>query len=96
MSENKVIRVTDKSKFTRHCRKFNYNEIAEILRKGDTAFFESTKEEPLKRQTMWKASKKLSIMVGKTVVAVNGDIKLNGDKEAMKGYLFMVKEKKNT
>jgi hypothetical protein len=89
-----AIRVADKSRFTRHVRKFDYVEIAKILENGDTAFFESTKSEPLKRQTVWKAARKLSAMVGKKVIAINGDIKLNGDAEAMKGYLFVVEEKK--
>lgn len=89
MPKNKIHRVTDSSSFTRHYRKFDYEEIARILRTGDTAFFESTEKQPLKRQTAWKAAKKLSKMVGKKVSAVNGDIKVNGN-EALKGYLFIV------
>jgi hypothetical protein len=94
MSVSKVHRVSDKMNFTRHYRKFNYNEIAEILKTGETAFFESTSAQPLKRQTVWKAAKKLSSIVGKKVVAVYGDMKLNGDKEPMKGYLFSTVENK--
>jgi hypothetical protein len=57
-------------------------------------FYEETKEEPLKRQTMWKAAKRLSVMVGKKVMATYGSMKLNGDKDEMMGYLFAVVEEK--
>jgi len=87
---SRVHRVTDKSVVTRSFRILDYREIAAILRTGDTAFFENTKELPLKRQTMWKAAKRLSVMVGKKVSATRGAIKLNGDAGAMDGYLFQV------
>ena len=90
MTNGKIHSVSDPSQFTAHYRKFDYGEIAAILRKGDTVFFEDTEEEPLRRQTVWKATKKLGAMVGKKVIAVYGSMKLNGDKDKMKGYLFSV------
>lgn len=91
---SRVHRVADGSKFVSHWKIFDYDEIAAILRTGDTAFFEETKEQPLKRQTIWKASRKLSGMLGKKVKAVYGSIKLNGDTSDMMGYLFSVVEEK--
>jgi hypothetical protein len=55
-------------------------------------FYESPESQPLKRQTIWKATKKLSAMLGKKVVAIYGE-KSNGT-EPSKGYLFMVKDEK--
>ena len=86
-----IERLKDKSVFTRHYRKINYEEFASALRAGDAMFYENKKEEPLKRQTIWKAAKKLSILVGKKVVAVYGEKELDGIKQ--NGYLFTIEEK---
>ena len=82
-------------KFTRHLRIFDYEDIAAILRTGDTAFFEETSDQQLKRQTVWKAAKKLSVMLGKRVTAVYGSMKLSGNEIEIKGYLFAVEEVNN-
>lgn len=90
MFESRIHRITDKSKVIRHFKILPYNEIAQILKTpGETVFFENSKEQPLKRQTMWKAAKKLTVMVGKKVVAQRGALKLN-DEQALQGYLFSV------
>lgn len=68
-----------------------YDKIAEVLKNDGTAFLEEDGENPLKRQTMWKASKKLSSMLGKkvgyfrTLYHVGNDI-------YMKGWSFQVDE----
>lgn len=90
MLKDKIHRVTDKSRVVRRYKILPYGEMAEILKApGETVFFENSKELPLKRQTMWKAAKKLSEMVGKKVVAQRGVLKLN-DSQALEGYLFSV------
>ncbi len=86
-----VHRVKDKSRVTRYYNILPYAEIVEILKSGDTAFFEDTREQPLKRQTIWKAAKKLSRMLEKKVVAVKGIMETD-NKGKMEGYLFMVEE----
>jgi hypothetical protein len=86
-----TIRLKDKSGFTRHYRKIDYEEFAAALRAGDVMFYEDTQEEKAKRQTVWKAAKKLGVLVGKKVVAVYGEKELDG--VTQKGYLFMVDEK---
>jgi len=81
-------RLKDKSNFTRHYRKIDYEEFATALKNGEYMFYESPENQPLKRQTIWKAAKKLSVLVGKKIVAIYGE-KSNGS-EPSKGYLFMV------
>jgi hypothetical protein len=94
MAKIKVERVKDKHVFTRHFGILDYDVMAKVLREGDAVFVKNTKENMLKPQTMWKASKKLSVMVKKKVVAINGEKRENGE-ESQRGYLFMVmKEKK--
>lgn len=90
MLDDKIHRVTDKSKFIRSYKILPYEEIAQILKTpGETVFFESSKELTLKRQTIWKAARRLSEMVGKTVVAQRGVLKLNSE-SGVEGYLFVV------
>jgi hypothetical protein len=84
-----IFRLKDKSGFTRHYRKIDYEEFAAALRAGDVMFYEENKEERVKRQTVWKAAKKLSGLIGKKVVAVYGEKEFDGVKQ--NGYLFMVK-----
>ena len=81
-------RLKDKSGFTRHYRKIDYEEFAEALKSGEFMFYDDSEIPHIKRQTVWKACKKLSCMVGKKVVAIYGD-KSNGSK-SIKGYLFSV------
>jgi hypothetical protein len=81
-------RLKDKACFTRHYRKIDYEEFAAALKSGEYMFYESPETQPLKRQTIWKATKKLSVMVGKKVIATYGE-KSNGT-DVKKGYLFTV------
>jgi hypothetical protein len=50
-------------------------------------------EGPVKRQTTWKAARKLSGMIGRKVVAVSGE-EQQFKKKPVAGYLFMVDESK--
>jgi len=82
-------RLKDKSGFTRHYRKIDYEEFTNALKNGEFMFYTGD----AKRQAVWKATRKLSGMVGKKVVAVYGEKELDGVQE--KGYLFMVEETKS-
>jgi len=83
---NRVYRTKGKKTFRRF-RIFPYEEIADLLRKDGEVFFEDSAEEPLKRQTVWKASRKLSELLGKKAVYERRFLTLkNGD--VMAGYLF--------
>ena len=86
---SRVHRVKDEDTVIRRYRLIPYNELAEILKEGETAFLEDSAEQKLKRQTVWKAAKKLSQIVGKSVVAQKGFLKLDNDKN-LEGYLFSV------
>jgi hypothetical protein len=68
-----------------------YGELSEILKSGETAFLEDSPnaEQKLRRQTIWKAAKKLSVMTGKPVVAQKGAMTLKPG-GSMEGYLFSV------
>lgn len=86
MLNNRVHRVKGKKTF-RCFRIFPYDEIADILLKDGEVFFEDSVEEPLKRQTVWKASRKLSELVCRKVVYEHRFLPLkNGG--VMVGYLF--------
>ena len=86
--------VKDKSSVVRHYRVIPYSELAEILKRKDTAFLEDSTELHLKRQTVHKAARKLTKMVGKPVLAEKGFLKLEKG-ENLEGYLFSVKELKS-
>jgi len=88
MAPAKVVKVTDNSKFAKNYGIIDYEGIADSLKSGNTAFVFDTRRTPLKPQTMWKASRKLCVIVGKKVVACKGKY---GSK---KGYLFKVVEEK--
>ena len=76
-------------KVTKTFRKIPYEDFAKVLKKDGEAFLESTENDPLKRQTVWKAAKKLSEMVGKTVSYKAGLLDIEDDK-VLTGYLFTV------
>lgn len=87
----KVHRVKDRKKLIKRYRIIPYDELAEILRKGDEAFFEDSSEQPLKRQTVWKAARRLSELVGKRVVAERALLRVQNG-EAIEGYAFSLAE----
>jgi len=83
MVKGKVHRVKDKKKLIRRYSIIPYSELEEILKKDDVAFLEG----PFKRQTVWKAARKLSSMVGKKVKAERTLLRLPGG-ESLEGYSF--------
>jgi len=91
MSKDRLHRVKDKKRLIHHYRIIPYSELVEILRKDGEAFFEDDKKEPLKRQTMWKAARRLSQLVGKKVVAQRALLRIQNG-EALEGYSFAVVE----
>jgi len=94
MSEGRVHRVKDRKLLVRHYRVIPYSELVEILREDGAAFFEDSKEEPLRRQTVWKAARKLSEMLKKKVIVEKTILRLkNGG--SLEGYSFSVSEKQS-
>jgi hypothetical protein len=94
MTTPKIVEVKDPSKFTRSYGIIDYKAMVGTLKTGANAFVFDTKEVPLKPQTMWKAAKKLSAMVGKKVVSIHGKYQ-EDQSDAAAGYLFTVAETKN-
>ena len=89
----KVHRVSDPKKVVKRYRTIPYDELAEILRGGDEAFFEDSSEQRLRRQTVWKAARRLSELVGKRVKADRALLRVQ-DGEAIEGYAFSLAEEK--
>lgn len=87
---SKVHRVEDRNSVIRRYRLIPYDELRDILREGETAFLEDSSKQKLNRQTIWKATKKLTGLVGKPVVAEKGFLKLEGGAN-LPGYLFSVR-----
>lgn len=88
-----VHRVRDKKRLVRSFRIIPYDDLAEILRDDGVAFFESSGEPPLKRQTVWRAARRLSEMMKKQVIAEHCVYKIQNGKE-LEGYAFSVKTQK--
>ena len=96
MVKGEVHRVKDKTDLIRHYRIIPYAELTEVLKQDGCAFLEDDRKDPLKRQTIWKASRRLSEMLGEKVVAKRTFLQLRRGNEiiaqAMEGYLFSVEE----
>jgi len=91
MSKGRLHRIKDKKKLIHHYRIIPYSELAEILRKDGEAFFEDSVEQPLKRQTVWKAARRLSELLGRKVVAQRALLRTQNG-EALEGYSFAVED----
>lgn len=63
-----------------------YGELVEVLKNDGLAFLEDDPEQRLKRQTVWRACRKLSEMVGKQVRYKSAIINLKGN--PIEGYLL--------
>jgi len=87
----RVHRVKDKKLLIRRYKIIPYSELVDVLREDGVAFFEDSSEQPLKRQTVHKAARKLCEMLGKKVVAEKTFMRLKNG-ESMEGYSFLVKE----
>jgi hypothetical protein len=83
-------KVKDNNVLARY-RLFPYDEMVARLKKDGAIFFEDSKEQPLRPGTVWKASRKLTAMMGKPVAAQKGLLKLETGAN-LEGYLFSVKE----
>jgi len=68
-----------------------YTEILEVLEKDGEAFLEANEEYPLKRQTIWKAAKTLSRLLGKTVRYDRSLLRIDGV-DVLEGYAFSIAE----
>jgi len=81
---SKVHRIKDRKNLLKHYRIIPYSELVDILKEDGEAFLEG----PFKRQTVWKAAKKLSELTGKKVVAERALLRLeNGG--SVEGYIFL-------
>lgn len=92
ISESKIHRVSDRKSLVRSFRIIPYDDLAEILRDDGVAFFESSGEPPLKRQTVWRAARRLSEMMKEQVIAEHCLYNLKDGKQ-LAGYAFSVKQK---
>ena len=74
-------------------RMIPYEDFSEVLKQDGEAFLEDPEQGPLKRQTVWKAAKKLSKMVGKKVRFDRALFQLDDEEETrLEGYAFSVEE----
>jgi len=92
MSKVRVHRVKDKKLLVRHYRIIPYSELVQILREDGEAFFEDSVEQPLKRQTVWRAARRLSEMVGKKVEVKRALLRIQKG-ESLEGYAFSLAER---
>jgi len=65
-----------------------YGEISEVLKNDGEAFLEQDNERPLKRSTIWRASKKLSQMVGRKVRYDRSFLQIG--ETYLEGYIFSI------
>ena len=86
----KVHRVKGKQ-IVKTYRLLPYSEILDVLEEDGVAFFEDNPnpKQHLNRGTIWKATRKISQMVGKQVIAERVLMRLNNG-AALEGYLFSV------
>ena len=75
-------------KVTKTFRKIPYEAFAKVLKEDGEAFLEDTESDPLRRQTVWKAAKKLTDMIGKKVNYSSGVLAV--EDVPLVGYLFTV------
>lgn len=87
---SKVHRTNDKQ-LIKHIRTVSipYTDIMEVLEKDGEAFLEADKENPLKRQTIWRAARLLSQRMGKTVRYNRSLFRIDGV-DVLEGYSFSI------
>ena len=66
-----------------------YYEIIEVLEKDGEAFLEADKENPLRRQTIWKAARLLSQRMKKNVRYDRSLLRIDGV-DVLEGYAFSI------
>ena len=68
-----------------------YDEIISVLEQDGEAFLEGNSENPLKRQTIWKAAKRLSKALGRKVVYDRALLRVDGV-DVLEGYSFSIED----
>ncbi len=68
-----------------------YDDLVEVLKDDGEAFLEG----PFKRQTIWKAAQKLSLMVGKKVRYDRALLEVEGV-ATLEGYAFALEEESSS
>ena len=92
----KVYRTKGKD-VVKRCRVIPYAELAEVLKKDDEAFLEDVEEgskEQLKRATIYKAARRLSVLVGRPVRVERAFFRIvqGPEKTAIPGYSFSLEK----
>lgn len=73
-------------------RTIPYDEFATVLKEDGEAFLENPEGEPLRRQTVWRAAKRLTELVGKKVYYDRALLCLNR-KTHLEGYSFWTEDR---
>lgn len=68
-----------------------YDEIISVLEQDGEAFLEGNSENPLKRQTIWKAAKRLSKALGVKVRYDRALLRVDGV-DVLEGYSFSIED----
>jgi len=74
------------AKAVRRYRLIPYDDLANVLRDEGEAFLEG----PFRRQTVWKAARKLESMLGKKIRTETALLRFPGEQEVLEGYSFVV------
>ena len=84
---------TNKKNTIRHIKSVTipYDEIIGVLEQDGEAFLEGDSENPLRRQTIWKAAKRLSTALGKTVHYDRALLRVDGV-DVLEGYSFSIED----
>lgn len=87
---SKVHRTNDKQ-IIKHIKSVSipYKDIIEVLEKDGEAFLEADKENPLRRQTIWRAARLISQRMGKTVRYDRSLLRIDGV-DVLEGYAFSI------
>lgn len=67
-----------------------YEEFSKILREDGEVFLEDSGDPPLRRQTVWRAARKLSEMVGARVLYSRALLQVEDGETFFEGYLFSI------
>jgi len=84
---------TNNKRMMKHIRSVTipYKEIMDVLEKDGEAFLEADNENPLRRQTVWNAARKLSSLLGRRVRYDRALLRVDGE-DVLSGYSFSLEE----
>jgi len=84
---------TNNKEVIKHIRSVTipYNEIIEVLEKDGEAFLEADNDNPLRRQTIWKAARLLSQKMKKKIRYDRSLLRIDGV-DVLEGYSFSIEE----